>query len=166
MNEKEALEESAVLEFCNAYKEAEHGEISFIRSLQPPYPDTLCIKNGTELHIEVGHIYGTIGDTKLLLGREGNSAPSTQELSLSTMLPLNKRFIYPLNSLLAKKSKKNYKGNSIWLIIRSGNLLWNRDEFEKHINEILLPNIHPFDQIWLLCGPRSDFGIMRLDNEN
>lgn len=162
MNEKQALEQGAIENFITAYTEDAEGVLQFVKLLEPPFPDGMCTLNGNNIYIEVGHIYDTTADTKHLLVRTDKQAPTEQDKQDSRLIPLNKRLIISLNRLLEKKSYKKYKGSPVWLLIRSATPLWSKSNFQDHLNEILVPGTHSFDQIWLLCGPRSDFGILKL----
>lgn len=162
MNEKQALEQGAIENFSTAYTEDAESTLQFVKLIEPPFPDGMCTLNGNNIYIEVGHIYGTTSDTKHLLARTGKSAPTKEGKKYSRLIPLNGRLINPLNRLLEKKSNKKYNGSPVWLLIRNAMPLWSKEDFQDHLNDIIIPSNHPFDQIWLLCGPRSDFGILKL----
>lgn len=165
--EKDNLETSAITQFAAALTaEDGGGNLKFIELCKPPEPDGYCTLNGQPLHIEVGHIYGTQSDVKLLLGRTGKSAPSHEQLLLSSMIPLQNRLLVPLNRLLADKAKKTYTASKIWLLIRSAFFLWKRSDFEQCLPYIAIPEAHPFEQIWLLCGPSASSGVLRLDKKS
>ena len=138
----------------------------FVELRQPPEPDALCAFNGSDLYIEVGHIYGAVSDAKRLLGREGHVSPTKEHEISARLTPLNARLLNPLNSLLKKKASKIYiRKNSetdVWLLIRSAFPLWNQSNFEEYREQIHIPDSHKFEQIWLLCGPRASFGLLRL----
>ena len=161
--EKDGLETGAITQFVVAYGSITGaGELQFIELRSPPEPDSYCLLDGQPLYIEVGHVYGTQSDVKRLLGRTGKSAPSARQEFLSAMVPLDRRLLTPLNNLLLNKAKKTYSVARVWLLIRSAFPLWNRRDFEKHLKEILVPESHPFEQIWLLCGQTSSAGAIRL----
>ena len=77
-------------------------------------------------------------------------------------MPLKNRIIEPLNRQLAEKATKNYDTSRVWLLIRSAFPLWDFNDFQKYKNLILVPEYHPFEQIWLLFGVQASAGIMRL----
>lgn len=162
MTEKERLEEWAVREFAIAYNKAEGGEIRFESLNRPPLPDARCVLNDKEILIEVGHVYGADSDARLLLGRKGKAEPTKAQRREARLTPLNFRFIAPLNRLLKQKAGKEYLGHPIWLLIRSATPIWDRSGYLYHITEVIVPDQHPFEQIWLLCGPRSEFGVIKL----
>ncbi len=163
-NEKYDLEIEALSQFSDALTDL-WGEPRFVfRELrQPPEPDALCTLDGQPLHVEVGHLYGTASDAKELLGRQGKSAATSEEKRLSSLVPLDIRLLTPLNRLLADKATKSYHAPRVWLLIRSALPLWDFDDFTAHLAEIEIPPAHPFEQIWLLCGPQVSFGVLRLD---
>lgn len=138
------------------------GRFVFHELRDPPQPDGYCSFDGQPLHVEVGHIYGTRSDAKRLLGRTGKSVATPAEMMNARMVPLNTRLLRPLNDLLDSKAKKTYQASRVWLLIRSAFPLWTIEEFEEHQAAIRIPRIHHFETIWLLCGPRVDFGVLRL----
>jgi hypothetical protein len=162
-NEKQELEISALNQFSEALA-ALLGEERFVfhELRDPPQPDGYCSFDGQPLHVEVGHIYGTRSDAKRLLGRTGKSAAMPAEMMNARMVPLNARLLRPLNDLLDNKETKTYQGSRVWLLIRSAFPLWTINDFTEYQTEIRIPQSHRFEQIWLLCGPRVDFGVLRL----
>ena len=162
MKEKNALEQGTIEKFADAYVKEAMGMLQFVELAEPPFADGICNLDGKKIFIEVGHIYGTTSDIKQLLGRTGFSAPTDEESLKSRLIPLNHRLIQPLNRLLEKKGNKKYKGSPVWLLIRNGMPIWAKEEFQEYYHEILVPDEHPFEQIWLLCGPRSDCGVLKL----
>lgn len=162
-NEKQNLEIAALNQFAEALAVIwGNARFVFHELRDPPEPDGLCTLDGQSLHVEVGHLYGTQSDAKQLLGRTGKSTPTPEELLLSCMVPLDARLLTSLNRLLEDKATKSYQTSRAWLLIRSAFPLWNRSDFEEHQKNIAIPPQHPFEQIWLLCGPRASFGVLRL----
>jgi len=163
VSEKEGLEQGAITNFAEYFSaNSNRGHLMFKESLQPPYPDTLCELTGQPLYVEVAHIYGTETDAKYLLRRTGRAQPTKQERLKSTLTPLDKRYLIPLNKVLKSKAEKIYKGKPVWLLVRNGLPLWTSEDFNEHINEIKIPKKHPFDEIWLLCAPSGQFGAIQL----
>jgi len=162
-SEKCSLETGALTEFSDALTSL-WGERRFVfhELREPPEPDGFCSLDGESLHVEVGHLYGTQSDAKRLLGREGKSAAARKERLDSSLVPLDTRILTPLNRLLASKATKTYQAQRVWLLIRSTLPLWSLRDFQKHRADICVPEEHPFAQIWLLCGPHSSFGVLRL----
>lgn len=161
--EKHGLETGALTQFSEALANL-WGErrFAFHELRNPPEPDGFCSLDGQPLHVEVGHFYGTQSDAKQLLGRKGKFAATSKEQLQSSLAPLNMRLLMPLNRLLAGKAAKTYKSQRVWLVIRSASPLWSLDDFKTYQADIIIPKTHPFEQIWLLCGPRSFFGVFRL----
>lgn len=162
-NEKQKLEISALNQFSEALAAVlGEGRFVFHELRNPPQPDGYCSFDGQPLHVEVGHIYGTRSDAKRLLGRTGKSAAKPAEIMNARMVPLDAKLLRPLNELLADKATKTYQASRVWLLIRSAFPLWTIDDFKGHQAVIRIPQPHHFEQIWLLCGPRVDFGVLRL----
>lgn len=162
-SEKYHLETGALNQFVKALDSVfGEGRFLFKRLLNPPEPDALCYFDGQKLHVEVAHIYGTESDVKKLLGRTGKSAPTLEQQKRSAMVPLNMRLITPLNNLLADKAIKKYQTSRVWLLVRSAFPLWSIDDFIENQAQIKIPATHPFEKIWLLCGPQASFGVLQI----
>lgn len=167
IDEKSALERSAAEQFAEVFTAiAARGILQVVSPLSPPLPDAHCSLGGKDIFVEVAHVYGTDADVRLLLGRTGYAAPSRDERLESSLIPLNHRVISHLNTILAQKSEKTYAASPVWLVVRNAFFLWRDSDFQRHRNQIIVPKSHPFAEIWLLCGPRADFGLMRLDDDN
>jgi len=162
-NEHQKLEIGALNQFSEVLAVLlGEGKFVFHELRDPPQPDGYCSFDGQPLHVEVGHIYGTRSDAKRLLGRTGKSAAKPAEMMNARMVPLSARLLRPLNDLLDNKATKTYQASRFWLLIRSAFPLWTVDDFKEHQAAIRIPGFHRFEQIWLLCGPRVDFGVLRL----
>ena len=131
--EKDGLETGAITEFAEALgSEIGTGRFLFKELRNPPEPDGFCLLDGKPLHIEVGHVYGAQSDAKQLLGRTGMAAPSDEEKILSTLIPLERRSLLPLNRLLVNKATKTYQASRVWLVVRSALPMWSRQDFVQH----------------------------------
>lgn len=162
-SEKQGLEIGALNEFAEALvSEIGRGRFKFHRLLDPPEPDALCSFDGDLLHLEVAHVYGTQSDVKKLLGRKGKSAPTHAQQICSAEVPLDARLLAPLNDVLSNKATKRYQTSRVWLLVRSAFPLWSIVDFVGNQARIAVPVEHPFEKIWLLCGPRASFGLLRL----
>lgn len=171
-SEKHSLEIGALNQFAEALAPVlGEGRFTFDRLLKPPEPDALCFIDGQPLHIEVAHVYGTQSDVKKLLGRTGKSAPTQAQQMLSARVPLDGcpgtdgrllRLLTPLNNLLSDKATKKYQTSRVWLLVRSAFPLWSIVDFVENQACIEVPAEHPFERIWLLCGPRASCGLLRL----
>ncbi len=153
VNEKEALERGAVTQFCRLYADERLGQIEFCSLLNPPKSDALCKKDGEDLFIEVGHFYGTESDAKKRLGRTGQSAPTEEEQHISRMMPFKHRVLARLNDLLKSKSAKTYEVSPVWLLVRNGFPALDKSDFLRDLDNIVVPENHSFEEIWLLCCP-------------
>lgn len=162
--EKQGLETGALTQFSEALaSKIGTGRFAFKELRDPPEPDSLCSLDGKPLYVEVGHIYGTLSDVKKSLGRTGKSAASEEQKLLSRLTALDARLITPLNSLLESKATKTYSSSRVWLLIRSAFPMWSLEDFKAYQANIIVPEVHPFEQIWLLCGVQASAGILLLD---
>jgi hypothetical protein len=138
------------------------GRFIYKRLCKPPKPDAYCTLDGESLYVEVLHIYGTEVDARISLGRSGEHAPSKKDLRRAGSIPLAVNYITTLNAKLAKKATRKYDSERVWLLVRSGSILWNRTYFEEHQSAIVIPENHLFEEIWLVCGPTVGYGCLRL----
>lgn len=171
-SEKHGLEIGALNQFAEALVPVlGEGRFTFGRLLKPPEPDALCFLDGQPLHVEVAHIYGTQSDVKQLLGRRGKAAPTQAQRMLSARVPLGGcagtdgrllRLLTPLNDRLSDKATKKYQTSRVWLLVRSASPLWTKADFVENKACIAVPAQHPFEKIWLLCGPRTFSGLLQL----
>jgi hypothetical protein len=130
---------------------------------QPPEPDALCLLDGKQLGVEVAHLYGTGQDAERITGAvQKRRNPLTEEERMDNRLkPFRERVLAELNTkVLGKKAKKSYRRSPVWLLVRNMFPLWNRQDFEEHKDEIIVPREHPFEHIWLLG--EHDGGLLQL----
>ncbi len=162
MTEKENLEIAAAGIFCKCYQENTGTCAEFLGLNAPPLPDTTCKIGNTKIDIEIAHLYGSGIDAQRLLRRK-RRVPFTEEtLKEQRLIPLNLRIPGELNSILENKSNKAYETERIWLVIRNGYPLWEKEDFENYKAEIILPLSHPFEKIWLICDARGNSGLIEI----
>lgn len=157
IQEKIHLEHEAAKLFMRLYEKQFGIPMRHIWHNLPRKPDVSCYLNGTQLDLEIAHIYGSEAEAKLILGR----AAQDNMLQLSE-LPINNRLMASLNTVLATKSQKKYHSQRVWLVLRNMNSLWQQKNFEKHRHQIVLPEKHPFEQILLIGDAKGDSGVIRL----
>jgi hypothetical protein len=119
--------------------------------------------DGKQLGVEVAHLYGTGQDAERITGAvQKRRNPLTEEERMDNRLkPFRERVLAELNTkVLGKKAKKRYRRNPVWLLVRNMFPLWNRQDFEQHMDEIIVPIEHPFEHIWLL--DEHDDGLLQL----
>ena len=162
MSEKTELEKHAVLEFCKAYKEQYGETVTYVGQCAPPLPDTRCNLNGKTIFIEVAHLYGKTSDAKKLLGRKGRASPRPDEEKQARFTPLHIRIGNELAGILQQKFKKTYADDSVWLVVRNANPLWDSTDFKSYLSGFKVPPDSPFKKIWLLCGPAAESGVLEL----
>lgn len=127
----------------------------------PRKPDVSCYLNDSKLDLEIAHIYGSEVEARLILGRDADNK-MLSALQQLNRLPVNHRLIAALNAVLASKSQKKYHTRRVWLVLRNMNSLWQQDDFEQHRHQIVLPESHPFEQIWLMGDAKGRSGVIRL----
>jgi len=167
MPQDRASESEALHYFVTAYNRSNSGQLHFIALLEPgpppPEPDALCILSGQELGVEVAHLYGTEQDAERLTkpDQEHRRNPLTdEEMMCNGIKPFRVRVLAVLNDILRGKAGKQYRRSPVWLLVRNMFPLWAEPDFEQHKDEIVVPEVHPFEHVWLLGEP--DGGLLRL----
>lgn len=163
MSQHENLEFHAVQSFIEQYNVAHKPTLEFIKHCKPPMPDTLCCLDRKEIGVEVVHAYGSKEEAAMRLGNRSSGDFSDKVHRARRIIPLNVRALNSLNQVLHNKATKQYAISPTWLVIRNA-FYWSKAEYEKHRNEIIVPHVHPFEQIWFLFDRNSigKQGIMRL----
>lgn len=159
--EKIHLEHEAAKLFMRLYEKQFGTPMRHIWHNLPRKPDVSCYLNDSKLDLEIAHIYGSEAEAKLILGREADEK-MLAALHRLTQLPVNSRLIAALNAVLSSKAQKKYHTQRVWLVLRNMNSLWQQSDFEKHRQQIALPQAHPFEQIWLLGDAKGRSGVMQL----
>ncbi len=144
------------------------SQLHFVERLQPgqqqpPEPDALCVLNGKELGVEVAHLYGTGQDAERLTGavHKRRNPLTEEEMRDNRLKPFRERVLTELNTkVLGTKAKKRYRRSPVWLLVRNMFPQWDTHDFEQHMDEILVPAHHPFQQVWLLG--EHDGGLLQL----
>jgi len=164
MDEKQKLERGALEQFAILFNsKLDRGELKFVEHLDPPYPDLKCKLKNDDLFVEIAHSYGTSVDARKVL-RHGKKGQVKEEEEVPNVVAFNleDRIVGEINATIYEHSLKDYKVSPIWLLIRIGNFLYDLEEFESYKHRILIPVNNKFNEIWLLCGPRSDSGAVQL----
>ena len=167
MAKDDVLVRDALGYFVTEYNQTHGGHLRFVKRLQPgpppPEPDALCLLNEKELGVEVAHLYGTGQDAERITGAEQKrkNPLTAEELMQVGIKPFQERVLAELNTkVLGKKAKKSYRRSPVWLLVRNCFPLWYRQDFEQHMDEIIVPESHPFQHIWLLS--EHDGGLLQL----
>jgi hypothetical protein len=159
---KKQLEFYAVLYFIRDQRKHHHRWLTFKEFSEPPNPDTYCLLNGEQVGIEVTHLCGNNHDAKKVLGKM-NNGEDLEEISKNPFPPdsMNHRLPNELNRILEYKAKHQY-GDKTWLVIRNTYPLWMKGDFEMYLSDIIVPQDHAFEEIWLVCDPVGASGTLRL----
>ena len=140
LDTKRNLEIYAAIYFIIALRRYYKRWLKLKNFADPPEPDIYCQLNDTLIGLEVTHLYGSGRDARMLFGRS-KDIEKTQEHRIShSLVPLNDRIPADLNRLLNEKATKKYSCTT-WLLIRNAYPLWNRDDFENYISDIVVPGL-------------------------
>ena len=165
MDEKEYLEVTAANTFCKAYSGLYQVQAAFDHLNMPRKPDvTVCI-DGEPQDLEIAHLYSNEEEAKQLKALFHEPFPADVLLSVRTPKPFNplkEDLLDALTELLNKKATKSYTSLEPWLVIRNASPKWQRQDFERALNALNVPKIHPFHQIWLIPALSSKQGLIRL----
>jgi len=155
MKQRDDIELHTINTFITQYNNIHGPILAYIRPCTPPMPDMLCKLNETDLGVEIVQTYGADEEAAMRLGnRQSTDYSETVHLARATT-PLDLRALNSLNKVLRVKSTKQYSFAPTWLVIRNAFFLWTRADYEEHMNNIIIPQVHPFDQIWLLFDENS-----------
>lgn len=66
---------------------------------------------------------------------------------MSTLIPLDKRLILPLNRMLSEKAAKSYSASRIRLLLRVGLPILTTEDFQNYRDQISVPDRHPFEGV-------------------
>ena len=150
LDSKKQLEFFAVKYFSKQFNKNFSTQLKFDSFANPPDPDVYCFLENDRIGIEVAHLYGSERDARMLFGRTKPEEKTKEHRIFHALISLNERIISGLNFILEGKAQKSY-GNRTWLLIRNAYPLWYKEDFELYKSDILLPNGHSFEEIWLLC---------------
>ena len=162
--EKIELEHSAARLFMRWYEFISGRKIRHIWHNRPRKPDVSCRLEGQRLDLEIAHLYGSSQDAMRLLGRHVNLQTRKRLLEQHKFIDVDERLIDALNRILLNKSHKTYHSQCVWLIIRNTHKAWDANRIRSLQNRILIPHVHPFEQIWMVADYQGKTGIVRLDS--
>jgi hypothetical protein len=134
---------------------------------EPPYPDIVLKSGSKEIGIEVTRIFehGEFG-AKRHFGiektiEEGFTAVRRYAFRELDLAPANLKMIPPLNNALLSKSKKEYPVETI-LLIDSQYPPFEKADYLRYIDQVKVPSVHPFSEIWLICDMTRSPELLRL----
>jgi len=164
MKQKDNLEHHAVLNFIELYNRNHKRQLQLIRACRPPMPDTLCCLHRREIGIEVAHVYGSNDEAAMRVGGKTLDDFPHRVCLDRHVTALDVRALNCLHDKLKRKATRTYGFTPTWLLIRNAFVPWSFAEYRQHKNEIIVPETHPFTQIWFMCDKKSlgTPGIMRL----
>jgi hypothetical protein len=165
MDEKEYLEVTAAHTFCKAYSGMYRVQASFDHLNMPRKPDVTVFIDGAPQDLEIAHLYSNEEEAKQLKFLMDPTTPGDVLLSARSMVPLTPlqtNLLDALTDLLNKKSKKYYRSQQPWLVIRNASPKWQRKDFEVAMDALRVPKVHPFHEIWLIPDLTGKQGLIRL----
>lgn len=144
MNEKEKLEFAACTHFLESYNKIQGSGLQLV--VHQDKPDCLAKdhRTGERIGIEVTHLYYDATEARMVLGRLPGVLHGVMTLQ---------QLIDKLNSDMAEKANRaaNYffEGKLI-LLIRVASPIFDKQDFEMYRDDICVPQLNTFAEIWLL----------------
>lgn len=159
---KSAWEKQATLVFIEWYASTYKKSFTYITHNQPAKPDVSCQLDGKPLDIEIAHLYGTEQEAMSILGKSLNQHTKNELTKLRENTTTEERLANALNRILENKSHKSYSSDRTWLVIRNVHPGWQAAQFTSMQESVLIPDHHPFQQIWLVGDIKAASGAICL----
>ncbi|EAT11868.1 hypothetical protein HF888_01840 [Bermanella marisrubri] len=161
-DEKHLLEHDAAKLFMRCYEKRTGKKIRHIWHNQPRRPDTSCLLEDERLDLEIAHLYGSEEEARQIL-KQGITRNTQHKLEQqSSIIDLNERLVDALNSILLKKSEKQYDSERVWLVIRNAHPAWEKSCIAQNLKKVSVPLGHVFEQIWVVADFKGETGIVQL----
>jgi hypothetical protein len=164
VDEKLLLEQQATQVFIRWYAQAFSASFTFVAHNLPAKPDVSCLLNGHTLDLEIAHLYGTEQEAMSILGKSLNQHTRDELNKLRQTTSTQDRLVAALNRILENKSHKSYDSNRVWLVIRNVHPGWEARQLRMMQNLLIIPDRHPFEQIWLIGDIDATSGAVCLFN--
>lgn len=159
--EKIELEHDAAKLFMRWYEQNTGKPIRHIWHNEPSRPDVSCLFEDERLDLEIAHLYGSEAEAMSILGRSLSDA-TREALHALDQEEVDDRLLQALNRILLGKSKKTYRSERVWLVIRNAHPQWSASDIKALFGQIEVPNDHPFEKIWIVGDMKGKSGIVRL----
>jgi hypothetical protein len=144
MNEKENLERAACDYFIRSYNNDHGTRFEIVCHQDRPDFLTRDSNSGETLGIEITHLFYDDKVAKMVLGRLSG------QLHGAMTLP---NLIDKLNAKLAEKVNRAARyphDGKLVLVIRVASPIFDKRDFEMYSDEIAVPTLNTFAEIWLL----------------
>jgi hypothetical protein len=164
LDEKLLWEKQATEVFIAWYSQAYSTSFTFVSHNLPAKPDVSCLLNGSELDLEIAHLYGTEQEAMSILGKSLNQHTRDELIKLRLTSSTQDRLIAALNRILENKSHKTYDSNRVWLVIRNVHPGWQASQLALMHDSLVIPENHSFEQIWLVGDVDAASGAICLYN--
>lgn len=161
-SEKQTLEYQASLRFATAYSDRFETSVSFLRHNLPAKPDVSCEIDGRLQDLEIAHLYGSEAEAQIILGRELTPSTCAELQALQNTQNTHARLVTALNRILQSKADKHYDSANVWLVIQNAHPAWGEATIRANLEQVSVPENHPFRQIWLVSDLTSKPGLVLL----
>ena len=144
MSEKLNLELAACSYFIDSYNAIHRTKLKLVEHRDKP-DFLLCdAVTGEQVGVEVTHLFYDAKEAKMVLGRLSKQ--------LHGVMTIN-QLIEKLNADLAEKTSRAAKYDfecNLVLLIRVASQIFDKQDFEMYEDEIDVPKLNTFSEIWLL----------------
>jgi hypothetical protein len=144
MSEKQDLELAACTYFVDSYNAIHRTNLKLVEHIDKPDCVLHDAVTGEQVGVEVTHLYCDAREAKMVLGRLPKQLHGVMTIS---------QLIEKLNADMAEKTnraaKYAFEGKLI-LLIRVASPIFDKQDFEMYEDEIDVPRLNTFSEIWLL----------------
>ena len=144
MSEKQDLELAACMYFIDSYHTIHKANLELVQHRDKPDCVLRDAVTGEQVGVEVTHLYYDGKEAKMVLGRLSKELHGVMTIS---------QLIEKLNADMAEKvnraAKYDFEGKLI-LLIRVASPIFDKQDIEMYEDEIAVPKLNTFAEIWLL----------------
>ena len=160
--DKANWELQAIRVFITWFNKNDHQLLSISHQNRPAKPDVTCKLDGEQVDIEIAHLYGSDKEAMKILGRKLDSDTRIELRKLERGGHVESRLLLALNRILEQKASKQYQSHRIWLVIRNAHPAWSCTDIQTHIQQLKIPEIHPFQRIWVIGDLTAASGAIQI----
>ena len=144
MSEKQDLELAACEYFIGSYNAIHHTHLTLGQHRDKPDCVLHDVVTKEQVGVEVTHLYYDAREAKMVLGRLSKQPHGVMNI-VQLIAKLNADMVEKTN----RAAKYDFEGKLI-LLIRVASPIFDKQDFEMYEDEINVPSLNPFAEIWLL----------------
>lgn len=144
MSEKQDLELAACMYFIDSYNAIHRTNLKLVEHRDKPDCVLRDAVTGEQVGVEVTYLYYDAQEAKMVLGRLSKQLHGVMTIS-QLIEKLNADMVEKIN----RAAKYDFEGKLI-LLIRVASPIFDKQDFEMYADEIDVPRLNTFSEIWLL----------------